>query len=266
MKPIVKLVRAIALEAGDHFFSKDRREWVVVEVERVGRNKTAAEVLSKLSSNGQICTSVRCDKNALVYKIVGWKSAPSRVVGGPVAASGFSFMAGGELVRCGVIPQPVNPAPTETMRLKKELAETQNALEGSEQVRKQQVEEINELAMKLQDTEAMRLKDKLADTQMTVNELAMKLQDTETLLGSAKLTIRSLREECALKADAIDKLSAQLAEKAKGNAALNSTVCGLRRKNIAIAEDRDVARGEYDRLRTAMDDITQRLEDYRDGE
>lgn len=102
--------------------------------------------------------------------------------------------------------------------------------------------------------------------QKEINELKSMLQDSMDSCGKYQVTINSLREECELKAQAIDELNAALAEKARGNAALNGTICGLRHK---LTKANNAAAEQYNlntRLHGVVEDITQRLEDFRDGE
>ena len=102
--------------------------------------------------------------------------------------------------------------------------------------------------------------------QKEINELKSMLQDSMWTCGKYQVTVNSLQEECALKALAIDELNAALAEKARGNDALNSTICGLRHE---LTKANNIAAEQYNlnaRLHGVVEDITQRLEDFRDGE
>lgn len=102
--------------------------------------------------------------------------------------------------------------------------------------------------------------------QKEINELKAALQSAIDVNAKHVASLLSMQEECDLKAHAIDELNAALEEKARGNAALNATICGLRHK---LTKANNVAAEQYNlntRLHGVVEDITQRLEDFRDGE
>lgn len=102
--------------------------------------------------------------------------------------------------------------------------------------------------------------------QKEINELKAALQSAMDVNAKHVASLVSMQEECDLKAQAIDELNSALEEKSRGNAALNGTICGLRHK---LTNANNSAAEQYNlntRLHSVVNDITQRLEDFRDGE
>lgn len=231
-KPIVKLVRAVTLKPGDEFYLTAKKPRSVVY--RADKTARGTKITFRVCGSTQAGVA-EYSRAVMAYKIVGWLMS--------AASPSMQNLPKGGIVEGSPI-----------MRTVAELEVLSNPLKPRHYAERLEVRQQKEIDSRRKELAATV--DSLDGSEQYREQQSKEINELKTLLQE---TINSLREECALKAGAIAEQAAEI----KG---LRSKVLVSRSALRTQSELLDDAHTKQDRLQLVVDDITQRLEDFRDGE